>query len=51
MRVLPQVLIASLIVSVMGTAMLRAAPPEGMPSPDDTPRQMKSPSRLETGWG
>src|SRR6476620_5445925 len=36
MRVLPRVLIASLIVSVMGTAMLRAAPPEGMPSPDDT---------------
>ena len=36
MRVLPRLLIASLIVSVMGTAMLRAAPPEGMPSPDDT---------------
>ena len=37
MRVLPRVLIASLIMSVMsGTAMLRAAPPEGMPSPDDT---------------
>ena len=37
MGVLPRLLIAFLIVSVMsGTAVLRAAPPEGMPSPDDT---------------
>ena len=37
MGVLPRLLIAFFIVSVMsGTAMLRAAPPEGMPSPDDT---------------
>ena len=37
MGVLPRLLIAFFIVSVMsGTAVLRAAPPEGMPSPDDT---------------
>ena len=37
MGVLPRLLIAFFIVSVMsGTAMLRAAPPEGMPSSDDT---------------
>ena len=37
MRVLPGLLIAFLIMSVVsGTAMLRAAPPAGMPAPDDT---------------
>ena len=36
MRVLRRLLIASLIMSVFGTAMLRAAPPAGMPGPDDT---------------
>ena len=36
MRVLSRLLAASFIVSVMGTAVLRAAPPDGMPSPDDT---------------
>jgi TRAP-type uncharacterized transport system substrate-binding protein len=36
MRVLSWLLTASFIVIVMGTAMLRAAPPDGMPSPGDT---------------
>src|SRR3984885_624237 len=36
MRVLSRLLAASFIVSVMGTAALWAAPPDGMPSPDDT---------------